>query len=86
MNYAEAKQLKAQLEGNLDVASKALRAIPGIGSGPMGLTPDAVKNSPEYRAASAAYDVAFAALRNFNGQFVKAFKAEYAAERRERYK
>lgn len=48
-------------------ASADLQAIPGIGSGPMGLTPDAVKASPAYRAARARYDAATARLRKLNG-------------------
>ena len=84
MTYDEAKKIKARLEENVELTANTLRAIPGVGSGPMGLTPDAVRTSPDYRAACAAYDKAFAALRDFNGKFTKAFKAEYAAERRAR--
>lgn len=40
MNYAEFKALREPLEARQDAASKSLRAIPGISSGPMGLTPD----------------------------------------------
>jgi len=58
---------RAALEAEHKAAGAALRAIPGIGSGRMGLTPDHVKASPDYRAARAAYDRAFAALRRFNG-------------------
>jgi hypothetical protein len=54
-------------------ASDALRAVPGIGSGPMGMTPDAVKASPEYRAAKLAYERAHAELRAFNAALRKAF-------------
>jgi len=46
-------------------ASKALKAFP---RGPMGMTPDAVKFSPEYRAAKAAYQKAFEAVRSFNSK------------------
>jgi hypothetical protein len=84
-DYAIAKQVKAQLEIECGLASQALRAIPGIGSGPMGLTPDAVKATPEYREAKARSDATFAALRNFNGKFVKLFAAEIKAERRAKF-
>ena len=50
---------------DLKAASATLRAIPGVGGGPMGLTPDAVKASPEYRAARAACDAAHLRLRAF---------------------
>jgi hypothetical protein len=84
MNYAAAKLVKWRLELEVALASKAFRAIAGIGSGPMGLTPDAIKFSPDYRLAKVRFDVAFAALRDFNGEFHKTFAAEIKAERRER--
>jgi len=86
MDYTEAKKIKAELEAALDVASKTLNAIPGVGSGAMGLTPDAVKFSTEYRVAKTAYEKAFKNMRAFNGWFTKTFKKEYLAERRERQK
>lgn len=51
------------LRTELDRASAALQIFP---RGPMGMTPDEVKFSPEYRAAKEAADRAFAALRHFN--------------------
>ncbi len=54
------------LEAESKAASDALRALPGVGSGAMGLTPDSVRSSSEYRAARAASDRAFQALRRFN--------------------
>ena len=79
MTYELAKVAKKHLEDALAVAERA--TPPGTGSGPMGLTPDHVKASPEWKAYRLAYDTAFAALRNFNGSFVKTFKAEIRAER-----
>lgn len=49
-------------------ASKALRAIPGVGMGPMGLTPDSVKARSDYKAAKAAWAKAWANLRAFNAK------------------
>jgi len=46
-------------------ASRALKAL-GAGSGPKGLTPDAIKQSPEYQEAKRKSDAAFKALRRFN--------------------
>lgn len=83
--YETFKEAQAVLEEIVERTGKVLREIPGVGSGPMGLTPDAIKASPEYRAAKAAYDKAFAALRAFNGKYVKLFKAEISAERAERF-
>ncbi len=59
-------ELCEQAEAAWREAGKAMKAIPGIGSGPMGLTPDHVKFSPAYRAAKAASDAAFAKLRKLN--------------------
>lgn len=58
--------------------SRALKAIPGVGSGHCGLTPDHVKFSPEYRAAKRAVDQAFATLREFNRRHAKQLRAEQA--------
>lgn len=61
--YAEAKDARDQLDQLRRRACANLAAIPGVGSGPMGLTPDAVKFSPAYRAAKAEMDRLFTALR-----------------------
>ncbi len=53
------------LEAEVAAASAALRDFP---RGSMGLTPDAVKASPEWRAAKTRYELAFARLRSWNGQ------------------
>ncbi len=50
-------------EGEYHAASKAMQQFP---RGPMGLTPDAVKATPEWRAAKQRLDRAFARLRAFN--------------------
>lgn len=82
MTYAIAKAAKAALEAAEREASANLRKVPGIGSGPMGLTPDAVKARPDYQAAKAAHDRAFGQLRRFNAGFCRTYKAEMRAERR----
>lgn len=82
MNFQDAKSYKASLAQIEDAAGKILNSFP---KGPMGLTPDHVKASPEWKAAYQAHARAFAALRDFNGKFVKAFKKELAAERKARY-
>jgi hypothetical protein len=51
------------LELAVQAASEALRNFP---KGPMGLTPDSVKQSAEYKAAKARFSRAFQALREFN--------------------
>jgi hypothetical protein len=81
MSYEEAKAHGAKLENAVAEASNALRAIPGLGSGRMGLTPDAIKSTPEFKVAKDNYNRAFTALRKFNQGFIKEFKKEILADR-----
>lgn len=82
MTYEEAKAARDAIEARLKAASDTLKAIPGIGSGPMGLTPDHIKSSPEYREANRAYLAIHHELRRFNSAFTKQYRREIAAERR----
>lgn len=84
MTFEEAKAQQSALYARQGEASRALRAVPGASSGPMGLTSDAVKARPDYREASRAYAAVTAEVRRFNGWFLRAFKAELRAERRAR--
>jgi hypothetical protein len=52
----------------------------------MGIVPDHIRETPEYQTAKKAVDKNFAELRNFNQWFVKTFKKEIQADRRNRYK
>lgn len=81
MTFLEAKAEAARLDAEVKRTGEILRVFP---RGPMGLTPDAVKATPEYKAAKTASEVAFAKLRAFNGWYTKTFKSELAAERRTR--
>lgn len=78
MTFAEAKATAAAIEAEISAAEVALRAFP---VGPMGLTPDAVKVTPEFRAAKKAFDASFAKLRAFNAVFTKTFSRELREER-----
>jgi hypothetical protein len=84
MTYEAAKAIKAELEARVTIASAAIRSVKGAGSGAMGLTPDAVKFSPEYQAAKRAYDKAHDDMRKFNATFLRLYGREYQAERRRR--
>lgn len=86
MTFQEAKSHGLQLEALLDFASKRLKSFDSYGKTEMGLTPDHVKAMPEWQQAKKEFDLALAQLRNFNGWYVKAFKKEIAAERKEKYK
>jgi len=81
--FEAAKAEQALLEREMSEAQTALDVFP---RGPMGLTPDAVKATPQWRAAKARVDRAFARLRAFNAVFVKKFVKELRAERAERAK
>ncbi len=76
MSFKQALAAKIELEAKADVLSKALNAFP---RGPMGLTPDDVKSSPEFQAAKTAYDNAANFLRQFNQIFMQSYKTEYRA-------
>lgn len=79
MTFELATRVKAGLESAVDSASAALKPFPRL---PNGLTPDYVKFSPEYRQCASAYAIAFSALRRFNADYVKRFKAELREARR----
>ena len=79
--FDEAKAEAARLDAEAEAAGQVLRSFP---RGPTGLTPDAVRATPEYRAAKARFDKAFARQRDFNGVFVKRFAKELREERAER--
>lgn len=81
MTYQEAKKRKAELETQCKVCSDALNNFPKREDG---LTPDAIKFSPQYRTALDAYRKASKKLRGFNSWFLCVFEKEYAAERLER--
>lgn len=84
--FEQAKTKRDHLESVVKHAESALKAIPGVSSGLMGLTPENVRLSTAYRVAKGDFNKAFAALRAFNGEFVNAFKGELANERKERRK
>lgn len=60
---------RLRLEAERNQASAALKAIPGIGSGALGLTPDSVRAAQAYQAARQAYQRAHEALRRFNAVY-----------------
>lgn len=82
MNYSEAKQIANELNAASSASANVLNGFP---KGQMGLTPDAVRATPEWKAAKAIADRDFAKLRAFNGFYVKAFKKERNADRAAKY-
>lgn len=82
MTFEEFQTQRATIEARLTAASVALAAYPKAADG---LTPDATKAMPGWRAARDESRAAFEALRAFNGryagQFAKEIKADIAARR-----
>lgn len=72
------KERGERLESAVNEASAALRAVAGVSSGPLSLTPDSVKARPDYIAARRAYDAAFKVLRDHNGALTKEQKRALA--------
>lgn len=60
------KQAQARLYDELKEASAALNTLKQGLTGPMGLTPDSIRETPAYRNAKERYGRAFAAVRKFN--------------------
>lgn len=75
MTFEAALAEKQALSSTQQVASDVLQQFPS--TGPMGMTSDAVKASPEYKAAQMCYRVANDAMRKYNSFFTKAYAKQY---------
>lgn len=82
MNYTEAKQIAQTLWDASRTSSAVLNGFP---KGSMGLTPDSVRATPEWKVAKAQEDSDFKKLQNWNTFYVKTFKKEINAERAAKY-
>jgi len=76
--FEEASAESDRLEHEVSAAGAVMAAFP---HNAMGLTPDHVRATPEWRAARSRFDRAFAAQRAFNAVFVRKFKKEIVAQR-----
>ena len=83
MTYEEAKVIKNQLEEKNNAYSKILQTFE---KNEIGLTPDHIRELPEWKEANNEFKTSFAQLRKFNSWYVKTFKKEIQADRRNRYK
>ena len=79
--YHLATAARDALAAHATACGDALTSIPGVGSLPDGRTPDAVRATPRYREAAAAYQAAHDALRTFNATYCKAYSREIRADR-----
>lgn len=80
LTFTEYAAERDRLDSVMTNAGKRLSSI-GAGTGPLGLTPDAIKAKPAYQSARAEYQRAHAALRALNGQYVARYRKELQAER-----
>lgn len=78
--FEKAKVAKLKYETKLNEAEKALKELITERSD-MGLVPDHIKFSDEYKAAKRNFDNAANDLRNFNQDYCKTFKVELKIER-----
>ena len=83
MCFEIALEMQSVLVARHREAGKRLNSIEGIGSGPMGLTPDTVKASAPYREARQDYDACHEALRRFNKWFLPKYKTELRCHRQQ---
>lgn len=79
MTFEEAKTYKQELEKKNDIDSNLLQTFE---KNELGMTPDHIRELPEWKKAKQTFEQSFAELRNFNKWFMKKFKKEYAADRR----
>lgn len=80
MDYAAFCAMRDRLNAALAASVADLKAL-GANSGPLGLTPDAIKASPAFREARNANASAFNALRHLNQMHGKRFAADDRAAR-----
>lgn len=83
ITYQQAKAYSEALDASYDYATKNLKELSGP-TGPMGLTPDSVKTSAEWKQAKSLADSIFRELRAFNTWYVLRFKKEIAQDRAQR--
>ena len=79
MNFETAKIVRNALEAEYKAAGAVMKTFSSHANG---LTPDAVKNTPEWKTARAEKDAAFAKLQKFNSVFVKTFAKELKEARK----
>jgi hypothetical protein len=70
------------LEADAKKWSNEIRKLKGTNSDNMGLAPDKVRFSPEYKQAKKCYSVFFNGIRKLNGMVPKSYLKRAAIERR----
>jgi len=84
LDYKKAQQKSKELNKKVNDLSRLLNTkYPEKGE--MGLTPDSIKFSSEFQEDKFNFRRAFEELRTFNKSYIKLFKKELKAERRNKY-
>ena len=84
-DYIEAKKIKLEAEQNYKLQSKKMDKYKPF-QNEIGLIPDRVRNTEEYKQDKYDCDVATQYLRNINQWFMRNWKREYMKERNSRWK
>lgn len=82
MTFEDATKLRDTFESLVRAASARMKAYP---KNEIGLTPDNIKASADWKADKATFDYAMANLRAFNARYTKEYARELRAERRKKY-
>ena len=82
MTFQEATRIRDTLWAMYRETGKVMSSYPRL---PNGLTPDAIKATPEWRKNKDAFDLASVNLRDFNKAYVKRFARELRQERDEKF-
>lgn len=77
-DFLVAREQADNLNRTVNETSAKLQEFP---RGPLGLTPDDVKASPEWKSAHSSFNTAFQALRKFNRSYATLFADELRHER-----
>ena len=81
MSYPIYSQLSKMADEKVKKTSEVLGKFP---KGPMGLTPDHISKTPEFKKANSDFNSAFNELRHYNGIINRNYKKEHAAAVKER--
>ena len=73
-SFEEMVKVKNELESAAQSASETLQSFP---RGAMGLTPDNVKATPEWKQAHNAYQLAADKVRGFNRRFIASYGKQW---------
>lgn len=82
-SYDDAKILKNHYETLVSKASNELAQFP---KNEMGIIPDDIRETKEYKGTKAYYDHVFSLLQKYNQWFVKYYKKEYMEDRKNKKK